>query len=202
MSFGTWYVGVMNGIGAPINEVTLDVCWTWARRESEPYDPMHINNPLDSTWGMPGASPWNSFGDGEHVWIYADVQDGITATVLTLLDGRYPIILDHLRRSVPRTQWQDACAELGTWGTGCDWLTTTVFGAAPGGTLPPEVTQTEFDALVAANPMLANLHGQLIALDGEVKALQAEVAKLQPGSPTTPATEPKTVSGTFTGTLA
>lgn len=133
-AFVQWKTGVLAGLGAINDSVNTESLWAWGNAESDPFPVMHINNPLDTTQFEPGAVAWNTLASGEHVWIFASVADGINATVATLLDGRYPIICDHLRNSVPRQQWGDACAELGVWGTGCGWLQTD-YGPPPGGFL-------------------------------------------------------------------
>jgi hypothetical protein len=131
----TWAVGVLKGIGAPLGTANADTTWAWSNAESGA-DVMRWNNPLNTSWYLPGAIAMNSIP----VWKYATVQDGIDATVLTLLGGPrwpdpfpqyYPTILAHLRNSVPRGQWTDACPELGLWGTGCGWLQST-YGPVPG----------------------------------------------------------------------
>jgi hypothetical protein len=122
----TWAVGVLNGIAAPVSAVNVDTLWAWSGSESGT-DRMRWFNPLNTTMPWFGAVDMNSVG----VKKYRTLGDGIEATVFTLGNGYYPVILDHLRRSVPRAQWSDACANLGTWGTGCGWLTA-LYGPAPG----------------------------------------------------------------------
>jgi hypothetical protein len=126
--WSTWYLRVMVGVSAPINDITRDVMWAWSNAESGA-DVMRWNNPLNTTQPWPNALKMNNAGLG--VKFYATVQDGIDATVVTLLNGYYPVILANLRRSVPRAQWGNACADLGIWGTGCGWLSST-YGAPPG----------------------------------------------------------------------
>lgn len=124
-----WAAGVLGGISAPMSSANEDTLWAWSGKESGS-DRMRWNNPLNTTQELPRAvdPDMNAVG----VEAYSSVQDGITATVQTLLNGRYPTIVAHLRNSVPRALWGDACAELDTWGTGCGaWLTTN-FGAAAG----------------------------------------------------------------------
>lgn len=129
MSWSDWASGVLQGLGAPLDALNLDTLWAWSGAESLPYDRMHINNPLNTTQPWSGATDWNTVG----VKIYATESDGIGATVSTLLNGRYPTIVSHLRNSIPRAQWGDACPELNVWGTGCGWLDTD-YGAVPGST--------------------------------------------------------------------
>ena len=125
-TYDTWVAGVLNGIAAPVDAANLDTVWGWSGAESGT-DRMRWNNPLNTTQPEgAGNVDANSVG----VKIYPSVEQGIQATVTTLLNGYYPLIVSHLRNSVPRAQWGDACAELGTWGTGCGWLTAN-YGAAP-----------------------------------------------------------------------
>jgi hypothetical protein len=125
--WSTWASGVLRGIGAPINAITLDVLWAWSVKESG-LDVMRWLNPLNTSWYLPGAQPMNHIP----IWLYATLQDGIDATVLTLLQPQYySVIRANLRGSVPRAQWGNACADLGVWGTGCDWLQAN-YGAPPG----------------------------------------------------------------------
>jgi hypothetical protein len=85
------------------------------------------------------------------VQIYPTLQDGIQATVATLENGYYPIILANLRGSVPRAQWGNACANLKTWGTGCGWLNA-AYGDAPGNITGDDMTpeqEAKLDAVAA-----------------------------------------------------
>lgn len=134
-TFTIWKQGVLVGLGAPDNAITMDVLWAWSQAEGG----LGHNNPLNTTYFMAGAVPWNTLSNGLHVWSYIDIQDGINATVVTLLapdpsvglPNGYDVIVSHLRNSVPRQQWGDACWQLDKWGTGCGWINTT-YGAAPG----------------------------------------------------------------------
>jgi hypothetical protein len=130
MSFLDWASGVLRGVNAPLDQPNVDTLWAWSGAESLPRDRMSINNPLNTTQFEPGAVAFNTLPNGLHVWQYPDVATGITATVETLLNGHYPVIVDHLRRSIPRQSWNDGCANLETWGTGCTWITRD-YGPAP-----------------------------------------------------------------------
>lgn len=118
---------MLAGIGAPDDATNTDTLWAWSSAEGG----LGHNNPLNTTYPMANATPWNTLSNGFHVWVYATIEDGINATVYTLLNGRYPTIVSHLRNSIPRQQWGDACGELGVWGTGCGWINT-FYGPAPG----------------------------------------------------------------------
>lgn len=128
--WSVWATGVLAGIKAPLDPTNADSLWAWSGAESLPRDRMSWNNPLNSTQPWPGAVAMNTIGTNRHVWAYASVSDGIDATCVTLLNGAYPVILGNLRGSVPRSKWQNACPNLGTWGTGCGWLQTN-YGPVP-----------------------------------------------------------------------
>lgn len=163
--YSQWVLGVLQGIAAPANATTLDALWAWSGAESLPRDRMSICNPLDTTWSMPGAIAFNTLPSGAHVWQYASVQDGITATVATLLQpGYYPTILSHLRNSVPRAAWGDCAVELGRWGTGAGWLRTDY------GPFPAEedaMQQHDVEGVIRAG-LIASLAYSREVTDGDV----------------------------------
>ncbi len=170
-----WAAGVLGGVGAPVDAANVDTLWGWSNAESGT-DVMRWNNPLNTTEPWPGAQNMNSVG----VKRYASVNDGILATVATLGNGYYPSILANLRASVSRSQWGNACGELGKWGTGCGWLLS-VYGAVPGD-IVDAMTQDEFNALVANSP-LVNLNGGVTSTYQAVVALSAKLdALLLPGA--------------------
>jgi hypothetical protein len=180
-----WVAGTLRGLGAPLDATNQDTLWAWSGTESGPVR-MRWNNPLNTTWNLPGSVNMNGVG----VKRYASVADGITATVRTLLQPRYyGIIVNHLRASVPRAQWGDACGELGLWGTGCGWLSRN-FGAAEGALEDQTMDQATFNALVAGSP-LANLAGGIVttyqAVVASQKAILAALAALPTGGGLTPA---------------
>ena len=194
----TWASGVLGGIGAPVTAVNLDTLFSWSSAESGT-DLMRWNNPLNTTQPEgAGNVDANSVG----VKIYPTVQQGIAATVKTLLNGYYPRIVGHLRKSVPRAQWSDCCAELGTWGTGCAWISR-FYGDAPGIPTQPiggiDLTSDEHDALMAIKAQVCQGYSNqrifkeidslydgtnLPAEDG----LRQLIGKLQPNT-TTPAVD-------------
>jgi hypothetical protein len=173
-SWEVWASSVLDGIGAPLSSVNAETLWAWSNAETSPFPIMHINNPLDTTLFMLGAIPWNTFGIDRHVWIYSTVEDGITATVETLLQpGFYPTILAHLRNSVPRAKWADACPDLGKWGTGCGWLHST-FGPVPDNLGDDMFTDRDRELLVALVGSFLQIHeGGSLALKNELDQIVA-----------------------------
>lgn len=118
-SWSQWAAGVLGGLGAAGVQVNLDTLAAWSRAESgDASQWMRWNNPLNTTRTGFGGVDMNSVG----VKAYPTVQAGVLATLATLQNGSYPTIVDHLRSGTPAAQWQDACGELQTWGTGCAWI--------------------------------------------------------------------------------
>lgn len=87
-------------------------------------------NPLSCTLELPGATPFNSFlvnGVTLHVWNYLHDGDGIAATVQTLYNGHYGLLLGHLQGGIDSTktaeQIVDDCrAQIAVWGTNPDTI--------------------------------------------------------------------------------
>jgi hypothetical protein len=101
-----------------VTDGNLATLWNWSVAESGAGAVMRWNNPLNTTQPGFGGVDQNSVG----VKAYPDVAAGVAATVRVLQNGFYPSILANLRGSVPSASWQNACHDLGTWGTGCGWL--------------------------------------------------------------------------------
>ncbi len=174
-----WASGVLAGVGAPVDIATVDVLWGWSNAESGAAV-MRWNNPLNTTEPWPGAQNMNSVG----VKRYASVNDGILATVATLDNGYYPTILANLRSSVSRSQWGNACGELGKWGTGCGWLQS-VYGAAPGDILAADMTPEESAKLDTVFTVISQLGSYPVgaAALAAIPKLDAILAKLDAVAP-------------------
>lgn len=137
-TYEQWRSGVLGGIQAPTtaqNEALLD---GWAEAETSPYPLMRWNNPLNCTEKMPGSRDSGAQPGADDVQVYATVNDGISATVQTLLNGRYPAIVAGLRGSEPPAWYQShAAAEFATWGTGAGFLAHVPTIPAPVPPAPP-----------------------------------------------------------------
>src|SRR6266851_1309049 len=132
-SWEMWALGVIQGIGEPLSVVSVDTHWAWSNEETAPFDLMRWNNPQNTTEKWPGSADSGAQPGPRDVQIYASIQDGIDATVATLLNGDYPAIVANLRAGLPRQQWglfSTAATELHAWGTGSAWLLHD-FGPAP-----------------------------------------------------------------------
>jgi len=128
---------------------------------------MRWNNPLNTTQPWAGASDQNSVG----VKSYANVQDGVNATVVTMQNGRYPNIIRNLQQSLPASQWWNASSDLRTWGSGTNWLpgagsVSSAVPTLPANYLGPQVPQPA----QPSGPCVTNwsIFGANLCMDGIV----------------------------------
>jgi hypothetical protein len=141
----TWVIGVLGGIAAPVTRANIETLWAWSNAESGT-DVWRWRNPLNTTEKFGNSFDSGAQPGSRDVQVYSSVQDGIDATILTLGNSYYPVILANLDGSVPRQSWSNACANLQTWGTGCGWIFS-AYGAYPG-TLGEDMLQTDKEGLV------------------------------------------------------
>ena len=80
-----------------------------------------LNNPWDTTRsGYEGETPYNTFGNDEHVYNYPTEAIGAAATAATISNGSYPSIKAALLADTPFASWYgnaEIIGELRTWGT-------------------------------------------------------------------------------------
>lgn len=100
---------VLAGIGAPVTAENLRVMEAWMRAEGG----AEHNNPLNTTQGAEGATDFNSVG----VKTYKSYQQGVQATIETLMNGYYANIISALRQGTSARAVADAIAA-SPWGTG------------------------------------------------------------------------------------
>ncbi len=80
---------VLARINAPVTAANLDAFAAWAAGEGT----CARFNPLATTQPEPGATPFNTFGGGLHVWNYPSLAVGVEATTTALTNGLYqPVI--------------------------------------------------------------------------------------------------------------
>jgi hypothetical protein len=109
-----WQRQLLRGIGAPITPANLQFLNEWHQREGGG-DKNDANfNPLNTTQGAPGSSSMNSVG----VKRYRSGQQGIRATVQTLLNGYYNDIVGGLRSGKATSAQLASSPSLKKWGTG------------------------------------------------------------------------------------
>lgn len=88
--FGSAFAkSVLASIGAPQTSANIASIEAWARREGGGGS----NNPLNTTFGMPGATDFNSVG----VKNYSSMSVGVLATAKTIMGGGYSDIIAALK---------------------------------------------------------------------------------------------------------
>lgn len=100
---------ILGLIKAPTTKENIKFMRAWRQAEGKGGE----FNPFNTTLGMKGSTNMNSVG----VKNYQSIEDGIVATVKTLLNGRYDCIVDGLRDDIGADQIA-VCDDLKTWGTG------------------------------------------------------------------------------------
>lgn len=89
-------VAVLADLGAPKTPADISSMASWYLHEWSSWPPGAANNPWDSTLNAPGATDFNTFGNGYHVRNYPSATEGAAETAQTLLSG-YPGIVAALR---------------------------------------------------------------------------------------------------------
>ena len=85
---------VLADLGAPATTANVSSLAAWGSREGC-WGCVGANNQFDSTLYEPGATAFNTFGGGLHVWNYPSAAVGAQATAATI--GGYPMITASLR---------------------------------------------------------------------------------------------------------
>lgn len=117
-----WQRRLLNQLGAPATAANLQFLNEWHLREGGGDKNSAHYNPLNTTQRAPGAVGMNSVG----VKAYRNAQQGITATVQTLLNGHYDDIVRGLRSGKATAAQLASSASLKVWGTG-------TWGSSPAG---------------------------------------------------------------------
>jgi len=121
-----WQGQILTGVGAPITPQNLQALAAWQRGEGGTAN----NNPFNTTWQMPGATPYNTLPGGGHVYNYLTPAQGINATIRTLHNGLYAPILRALQAGTNSQAVAQAIAN-SQWGTGGRALTELPYTPAP-----------------------------------------------------------------------
>lgn len=108
-----FYEKILEGVGAPITEENLKFFYAW--RTAEGGDAK--NNPFNTKQGMKSDEKISNYNE-EGVKNYSTRKFGIEATIKTLLNGRYPCIVDGLKNDVGAKKISECFDNLSTWGTG------------------------------------------------------------------------------------
>ena len=104
-----FYKAVLTGIGAPITNNNLLYLYAWRQAEGG----SAAFNPFNTTQKALGATNYNKVG----VKNYTSAEQGISATVKTLLNGKYSGIISSLKADAEPSQTADALIA-SPWGTG------------------------------------------------------------------------------------
>ena len=110
-----FYKNILKGIGAPTSEENLKFFYAW--RTAEGGDAK--NNPFNTTQKMeddPGMTVYGKNKAG--VKNYSTPEFGIKATIKTLLNGRYPCIVEGLKNDIGAEKISECFDNLEVWGTG------------------------------------------------------------------------------------
>ena len=105
-----FYEAILRGIGAPVTGNTLVVIYAWRQTEGG----KATYNPFNTTWKKPGSTPYGKNVAG--VQNYATPQDGVNATVQTLVNPRYATIVGLLQSDASPRAVVDAITK-SSWGT-------------------------------------------------------------------------------------
>jgi hypothetical protein len=104
-----WAHDFLTQLGMPVTNENVRAMVAWQQAEGTRAQ----NNPLATTQNMPGATSFNSVG----VKNYESYQDGLTANIEAITNGRYPNILAALQAGNDANAVAQAIAN-SPWGTG------------------------------------------------------------------------------------
>jgi hypothetical protein len=106
-----FYNKLLEELGAPKSEENLKFLQAWRQSEGK----AGKYNPFNTTQSMPGSTNFNSVG----VKNYSSIDDGLSATIKTLKNGRYNCIINGLKNDIGAKNISQKClSDLKTWGTG------------------------------------------------------------------------------------
>jgi hypothetical protein len=105
-----FFEAVLRGIGAPVTGNTLASLYAWRQAEGG----KAAYNPFNTTWKLPGSTRYGTNTHG--VQNYTSPQQGVEATVKTLLGSKYTGIVKALRED-RRPEEVAAAIIASPWGT-------------------------------------------------------------------------------------
>lgn len=144
--FTGWEAAVLRGIGAPLSQSNLTFLRAWQQAEGG----SAAFNPLNTTQPAAGASSYNTVG----VRNYRNAQQGVQATIQTLLNGHYGSIVSGLRSSAHPSQLA-AAVGASPWGTSGSTIAS-VLGSSPV-TVPAAQAPSVVPSVPSATPKAAKL---------------------------------------------
>lgn len=113
-AFTNWETQLLRALTAPTNPANLRFLQAWQQAEGG----TAAFNPLNTTQGYTGATPYNTLRGGGHVWNYPSAAAGLAATKQTLLNGYYDAIVRMLRSGTATPQQLATGVSKSPWGTG------------------------------------------------------------------------------------
>ena len=90
-------LGVLSYAGWPVTEGNIKALVTWMQKENTGAG----YNPLATTHPMTGAGFWNYIGEGKNYGVrnYTSFEQGVQATVETILNGNYENIKEGFEKA-------------------------------------------------------------------------------------------------------
>lgn len=104
-----FYERLLQELDAPVTSENMKFLLAWRQSEGK----AGRYNPFNTTHKMPNSTNYNTVG----VKNYETIEDGLKATIKTLLNGRYDCIVNGLRNDIGANKIA-SCSSLHTWGTG------------------------------------------------------------------------------------
>jgi len=103
-----FYRAILEGIGAPVTNNNMAYLYAWRQSEGG----KAAFNPFNTTQKAEGATNYNSVG----VKNYTSAEQGVAATVKTIINGRYESIINSLKMDKPPMETAEALVA-SPWGT-------------------------------------------------------------------------------------
>jgi peptidoglycan hydrolase-like protein with peptidoglycan-binding domain len=108
------YKQILQDIGAPVTANTLTFFFAWRQFEAG----TAAFNPFNTTQTYGKSTNYNTLSFGGGVQNYTSEDDGISATVMTLKNGRYDNLVRSLREDEDPISIASNLDDLDTWGSG------------------------------------------------------------------------------------
>lgn len=132
----TWAATLLNRLGIRQTPGAVKALVGWERAEGGNWNNSARYNPLNTTQSMPGYQTFHSVGAGAaDIGIYNSWDQGLSATVKTLRNGRYGGILSALKAGDPNAVANAIGAS--PWGTSSGLVHSAIGGTHVGGGVQP-----------------------------------------------------------------
>ncbi|NMP24039.1 hypothetical protein [Sulfobacillus harzensis] len=115
-----WAQRVLEGLNATPTATNMKLASGWIVAEHGWAWNGSGNNPLNTTWKLPGSTNFNNLGNGEGVQNYPSIQEGLQATIdtLTQQSPSFSTLVEGLRNADYNLFFSaQGMQELDTWGT-------------------------------------------------------------------------------------